>query len=285
MKAPFAYFGGKTLLADRIAALLPEHRHYVEPYAGSLAVLLAKPPSELETVNDLDGDLMLFWRVLRDRPDEMVRAASLTPHARAEYQAAYEDADDELERARRVWVMLSQGRTGTMRRTGWRFFCDPAGTGNAMPKYLDAYVERMAPAAARLRNVSLECRPALELIATYGQHPEVCLYIDPPYQGSTRPGTADGYRHEMRAEDDHRALLEALRACRASVVLSGYHSPLYDDLIGDWDRVEFDTFTGQGEQGTGARVEVVWSNRPLHHGRLPFGEHGTSDTIDIGAAS
>lgn len=66
---PFTYFGGKQMLAGRIAALLPDHRHYVEPFAGSLAVLLAKPPSTLETVNDLDRDLMLFWRVLRDRPD------------------------------------------------------------------------------------------------------------------------------------------------------------------------------------------------------------------------
>jgi DNA adenine methylase len=269
MKPPFAYFGGKTVLAPRIAALLPEHRHYVEPFAGSLAVLLAKPPSKLETVNDLDGDLVLFWRVLRDRTDELVTAAALTPHSRAEHQGAYDLPDDELERARRVWVMLSQGRTGTMRRTGWRFFCNPAGTGNAMPKYLDAYLERMPPAAARLRQVSLECRPALEVIRDYGQHPEVCLYVDPPYEGVTRPRTYDGYRHEMRATDDHRALAEALNECRGSVVLSGYPSPLYDEMYGDWDRIEIPSFTGQGS-GNLARTEVLWSNRPLNEGRLPM---------------
>src|SRR5690606_27445667 len=101
---PFAYYGGKTTLADKIVQLLPEHDHYVEPFAGSLAVLLAKPRSAMETVNDLDGDLMTFWRVLRDRPEDLARVCSLTPHSRAEHQAAYDlGVADDLERARRVW--------------------------------------------------------------------------------------------------------------------------------------------------------------------------------------
>lgn len=271
MKPPFAYFGGKTVLAPRIASLLPPHKHYVEPFGGSLAVLLAKPQSKLETVNDLDGDLMLFWRVLRDQPDELITAAAMTPHSRAEHQSAYDldGAPTELERARRVWVMLSQGRTGTMRRTGWRFFRNPAGTGNAMPEYLDAYVERMPPAAARLRSVSLECRPALDVVRDYGQHPDVCLYVDPPYEGVTRPRTYDGYRHEMRATSDHQDLLAALRECKAAVVLSGYRSPLYDDVLDGWDAIEVPTFTGQGsvENGQG-RTEVLWSNRAIRASSL-----------------
>lgn len=87
---PMAYFGGKTLLADRIVAMLPRHAHYVEPYAGSLAVLLAKPRSRMETVNDLDGQLMTFWRVLREQPDELMRVCTLTPHGRAEHQSAFD---------------------------------------------------------------------------------------------------------------------------------------------------------------------------------------------------
>jgi DNA adenine methylase len=261
VKPPFAYYGGKTNLADRIAQLLPEHRHYVEPFAGSLAVLLAKQPSKLETVNDLDQDLMTFWRVLRERPDELAAAAALTPHSRAEHVAARGlDLEDEVERARRVWVLLSQGRTGTLRTTGWRFYADPAGTSTGMPGYLHGYVERMPRAAWRLREVSLECRPALDVIADYGQHPEVCIYADPPYLGSTR---AIGYRHELGLEAQHRELAEELTACKASVVLSGYHSPLYDELYAGWHLTEFDTFTGQGTSGDGRRVEVLWSNRPF----------------------
>src|SRR6059036_2058140 len=112
-----AYFGGKTLMADRIVALLPTHAHYVEPYAGSLAVLLAKKPSRMETVNDLDGQLMTFWRVLRDKPEQLMRACALTPHARNEHATAF-GADpngiDDVEIARLTWVKIAQGRSGTL---------------------------------------------------------------------------------------------------------------------------------------------------------------------------
>lgn len=261
MKPPFAYYGGKTTLAAAIAEVLPTHRHYVEPFAGSLAVLLAKQPSKLETVNDLDEDLVTFWRVLRERTDELAAAAALTPHARAEHVAAraIADAPDDLERARRVWVLLSQGRTGTLRTTGWRFYADPAGTSTPMPGYLAGYVDRIPPAAWRLRQVSLECRPALDVIADYGQHDEVCIYADPPYLGATR---AVGYRHEMTSDAEHRELAEALKACRAAVVLSGYHSPLYDELYAGWDRMEMQSGTGQAG-GYQQRTEVLWSNREL----------------------
>ena len=103
LAAPFRYFGGKTRQAERIASLLPPHEHYVEPFAGSLAVLLAKPRSRMETVNDLDQDLMTFWRVLRDDPDGLAAVMALTPHSRAEHGLAYDLSSSmtDLERARR----------------------------------------------------------------------------------------------------------------------------------------------------------------------------------------
>ncbi|MFC7655951.1 DNA adenine methylase [Pseudonocardia benzenivorans] len=134
---PFAYFGGKTTLAQRIVELIPPHEHYVEPFAGGLSVLLAKRPSVMETVNDLDGRLMTFWRVLRERLPELERACALTPHSRAEYETCQDvtqdPLDDELETARRVWVRLSQGRGGTQRRTGWRTYQAPAARASACP--------------------------------------------------------------------------------------------------------------------------------------------------------
>lgn len=267
---PFSYYGGKTTLGPRIAAMLPEHRHYVEPFAGSLAVLLAKVPSKMETVNDLDGHLMCFWRVLRDRPDELCAAAAMTPHSRAEHQAAYDlDDCDDLERARRVWVLLSQGRGGTMRSTGWRFYADPSGSGTPMPAYLAGYVARMPADAWRLRQVSLECRDALDVCADYGQHRDVCIYADPPYLRAAR--NSSGYTHEMGSADEHRALADVLRSCKASVVLSGYDDPLYDDLYDGWHRTEIPTATAQS--GTyDRRVEVLWSNRPVRAPDL-FSDH------------
>lgn len=259
---PVPYFGGKQRIAKVISDLLPEHEHYVEPYAGGLSVLLAKTPSKIETVNDLDEDIVTFWRVLRDRPDDLANACALTPHSRAEHRSCHDrdDSMDEVERARRVWVQLTQGRTGTLLRTGWRFHGDPAGTTLGMPAYLTGYLARFAPAVERLHRVSLECRPALEVIDTYGRHDGVLLYVDPPYLGTTRTGR--GYRHEMPDEDDHRQLAAALQSARAAVVLSGYHSPLYDELYDGWNTHEIAASTGQGSTWK-ERTEVLWSNREI----------------------
>lgn len=281
---PVPYFGGKITAAPRIVALLPPHRHYVEPYAGSLAVLLAKPRSRMETVNDLDSALVTFWRVLRERPADLARVCALTPHARVEQEAAYELTGlSELETARRIFVQLAQGRAATRHRAGWRHYVDPAGSYQGMPDYLDAYVRRITAAAERLAGVTLECRPALELIERYGRAGEVLLYVDPPYLGSTRNarGRRRGehwgrYLHDMPGDDEHRALAEVLTGAASAVVLSGYPSSLYDELYDGWYRAEFGSFTGHcagpgGKQEN--RTEVLWSNRPFDRAdQLPFEE-------------
>jgi DNA adenine methylase len=269
IKPPFQYFGGKTRIAEQIAALLPPHGHYVEPFAGSLAVLLAKRPAPMETVNDLSGDIVHFWRMLRERPDDIERVCALTPHSRAEHQLSYEPAEDDIERARRTWVRLTQGRSGQIRqRTGWRYHVKPGATG--MPAYLSAYVARLHPGAQRLSRVSIECRPAIEIIRAYGQHPGVLIYADPPYPESVRSHArfGDVYAHEMREDDGHRELAEALLECRAAVVLSGYDSPLYDELYGAWGKTSLSAYTGNGLPGEGVRTEVLWSNRPFPQATL-----------------
>jgi DNA adenine methylase len=271
LKPPFTYFGGKTAIAERIAALLPPHEHYIEPFGGSLAVLLAKRPGRIETVNDLNGDLMTFWRVLRDRPSELEHVCTLTPHSRAEASAAAKPDPDDLERARRVWVLLTQGRGGHLGcSSGWRYYQDPrGGHGRSMVDYLDSYLDRLAPAAARLRRVSLECRPALEVIKAYGQHEGCLIFADPPYLKSVRTwSNGAGYGHEMASEDEHRELAEALSGCTAAVVLAGYRSPLYEELYAGWHQEEIAASAGNGKPGDRARTEVLWSNRPFPQGSL-----------------
>lgn len=263
---PMAYYGGKTRLASKIVALLPPHEHYVEPFGGSLAVLLAKKPSRMETVNDLDNLLMTFWRVLRNKPAELARECALTPHSRAEYLAARE-ADleqlDDVEIARLVWIQLSQGRSGTLRKTGWRHFIDPGGSTASMATYLEAYVDRMAAIAERLQRVSLECRPGVEIVRQYGAFPTACLYVDPPYLGTVRSHGGAGYRMEMKEPTKHVELLDALNGCQATVLLSGYESELYTEQLAGWCRIEIPTGTGQG--GTyKSRTEVIWANRPIN---------------------
>jgi DNA adenine methylase len=120
IRPPFTYYGGKMTIAARIAAALPQHGHYVEPFAGSLAILLAKRPSRMETVNDLDGAIVEFWRILRDEPAELARACALTPHSRAEWEMSrdleqwwHEDLP-AIERARRFWTAVTQARSNRL---------------------------------------------------------------------------------------------------------------------------------------------------------------------------
>ncbi|QSM96642.1 DNA adenine methylase [Mycobacteroides abscessus subsp. abscessus] len=265
------YFGGKAWLAPRLASVLPPHKHYIEVCGGSLAVLLAKRPSRQETVNDLDGHLMVFWRVLRDRPDDLERVCSLTPHSRAERARAQEISGelDELEIARRVFVALTQGRSGSLTRTGWRHDLRPVST--PMPVVLQRYAGRIAQAAKRIRGVSLECRPAVELVEAYGGVRENLLYVDPPY--IVDPGIRRGgeYRVEMRSVSAHQELAEACLAADAGVVVSGYASELWDSALDGWYRYAIPMLTSQGS-GDGRRVEVLWSNRPLEG----LGEGGVS---------
>ncbi|CPR84350.1 D12 class N6 adenine-specific DNA methyltransferase [Mycobacteroides abscessus subsp. abscessus] len=261
-RSPVPYFGGKAWLSPRLAAVLPAHKHYVEVCGGSLALLLAKKPSRQETVNDLDGHLMTFWRVLRDRPGELERVCSLTPHSRAERALAQEISSDldELEIARRVFVALTQGRSGSLTRTGWRHDLRPVST--PMPVVLQRYAGRIGAAAKRIQRVSLECRPAVELIEAYGGDRGNLLYVDPPYvvdKGIRRGGE---YRVEMRSDAMHRELLESCLVCDAAVVVSGYSSALYDGMLDGWYRYEIPMTTSQGS-GDGRRTEVVWSNRVL----------------------
>lgn len=258
VKPPFAYYGGKTTLAPAIADLLPPHGHYVEPFAGSLAVLLVKAPSEMETVNDIDGDLMAFWRALRDQPEELYHACELTPHSRAELKLSSVTTDiDDIERARRVWVRLTQSRSHSMKPTGW-WQRKNAATGHSPPMYIQSYATRMAASAQRLRLVSLECRDALDVIRDYGTEPSVCIYADPPYVGSTR---ATNYGHEMTEDAQHAEFAEVCNEAKANIVISGYASPLYDELFPGWHRTELKAPTKLSSE-TGA-TEVLWSNVPL----------------------
>lgn len=274
-KSPVPYFGGKSWLAPRLAGVLPPHKHYVEVCGGSLAVLLAKKRSRQETVNDLDNHLMTFWRVLRDRPDDLERVCSLTPHSRAERALAQEISSElgELEIARRVFVALTQGRSGSLTRTGWRHDLRPVST--PMPVVLQRYAGRIGAAAKRIRGVSLECRPAVELVEAYGGVRENLLYVDPPYivdKGIRRGGE---YRVEMRSEAAHRELASACLAADAGVVVSGYSSELWDGMLDGWYRWEIPMLTSQGS-GDGRRTEVLWSNRPLEslggEGEFPLQE-------------
>lgn len=179
LRPPFGYHGAKVTLAPWIVSLMPQHRVYVEPFAGSLAVLLAKPRSSIEVVNDLDGDVVNFWRMLRDRGKELHRACALTPYAREEYGAAFEPTDDPIERARRWWVRIEQGVAHKAGRSGWQ-----SSAASAAASTFRGHIDRLAPVAERLSEVAIDCRDAAAVVRQFDT-PDALVYCDPPYVAET----------------------------------------------------------------------------------------------------
>lgn len=266
LRPPFPYYGAKGRLAGQIVDLMPRHRVYVEPFAGSAAVLFAKPAAPVEVINDLDRNVTTFFRVLRDDADALIQALRFTPYARDEFAAAdlAEEGLTDLERARRFFVRTTQGHNaaGSGGRAGW--------SNGIRTKHTDAtatrnLVERLGQVAERLRTVVVDNRDAAEVVAAHDA-PDAVFYLDPPYLSGTRQCDRD-YAHEAGSDDFHRGLAAALHGVQGTVLLSGYPSALYDELYGDWDRIEVAVHraatNSRGRTDVPRGIEVVWSNRPL----------------------
>lgn len=282
MKPPFRYYGAKGKLADWIVSVMPEHSTYLEPFAGSAAVLFAKPPSRHEVLNDLDGNVVNFFRILRTREDELIAQLERTPYARDEFMACRDalaaGIDDDLERARCFYVQCQQSFAATTRpNTGW-----VASTSKRVnrAKSFCHYTERLPAVRERLRRVIIDSRPAVEVIDLYAKSSTDLVYCDPPYLRSTRSERSSttqshGYRVEMDTDEAHIELAGRLMSTPAAVLISGYPSDLYEDLYAGWARLDVSTYAaaarGQGNTKVDdRRTEVLWSNRPIHDGRLPL---------------
>lgn len=252
---PVTWFGGKAKLASRIISHFPQHQTYVEPFGGSAAVLLAKPPSQVEVYNDIDHDLVNLFRVLRDptlyRRLEAVCSATL--YARAEFQLAQQASDDPVESARRFMVRQRQSHSGMGRR--WSYCVEDAqgGMSSAVRRWL-AGVRRLPAIHQRLRGVQIEAADWSEIIQRYDR-PRTLFYLDPPYETDTRVGGR--YRHELGSHD-HRDLIATILAVKGMVVLSGYQCDLYLPLEAQgWSRVDYDV-PAYISPARRRRVESLW---------------------------
>lgn len=259
------YLGGKWRLARWVIQHLPPHMIYVEPYGGAASVLLRKPVTPGEVYNDLDGEVVNLFRVLRapDLAAELIRRLELTPYAREEFEAAYVAEADSVERARLLCVRSFMGfgsnATNIARNTGFRGNATRACSTPAVD--WSRYPAALFAVAGRIQTgVQIECRPALQLMADRDR-PDCLFYVDPPYVHSTRsPKRVRGalhnsYVHEM-ADGDHAALLDQLLGMRGMIVLSGYPHPLYDAALAGWERVERVAMA----DGARPRTEVLWIN-------------------------
>lgn len=261
---PLKWHGGKHYLAKRITGLMPPHVHYVEPFAGGLAVLLAKDPEGVsEVANDLDGDLTNFWRVLQHPSlfPQFQRACEATPFSEAEFRRAEEGLGVYTCEVGRAWAFFVHCR---MSLAGRRESFAPLsktrvrrGMNEQASAWLSA-VDGLAEVHARMRRVVIRCSDALDVIRQEDT-PGTLFYLDPPYLHKTRVAT-DAYRHEL-SDEGHARLLALLPTLKARVMLSGYDSPLYADRLAGWTRHAFDLPNHAAGGGAKRRMtEVVWCN-------------------------
>jgi DNA adenine methylase len=263
------YWGGKWRLGKHwIVPILRgiEHEHFIDAFGGGASVTLQMPPtgsSYRQTYNDLDGEVVNFFRVLREHPTRLIRAIRLTPFSRAEWEQSYQEAGDSdstagrVEAARRFYVRAWQsfGSSGLRKQdTEWRAEKKAKRGSSVISGWNDT--DNLHDVADRLKNVQLEKRDALELIPAY-DFPGALFYVDPPYLLSTR--SRKGYSEEMASADDHTELANVLRAAEGAVVISGYPSELYEELytVHGWEKRTRSSQVGApGEQ----RTECLWLN-------------------------
>jgi DNA adenine methylase len=261
---PLKWHGGKHYLARQIVGLMPPHRHYVEPYAGGLAVLLAKSPEDVsEVVNDLHRDLTNFWRVLRDEAafQSFQRLIEATPFSEVEWTEATHGLTDEpgadpVQRAVGFFIACRQSLAGRMDTFA---SLSKNRTRRGMNEQASAWltaVEGLPAIHQRLMRVAITSRPALELIRRE-DGPDTLFYCDPPYLHQTRAST-DTYFHEM-TEADHQELLDVLLTVKGKVMLSGYPSALYDIALSGWKWHLFDLpNNAAGGKAKARETEVLW---------------------------
>ncbi len=261
-KIAFGWYGGKFSHLDWLLPLLPETHHYCEPFAGSAAVLLNRQPSPVETYNDIDGEVVNFFRVLRTQRDALIEAIGLTPFSREEFYLSLQTNGtslSDLERARRFFVRARQTRTGLAQTASLGRWANckqtsRAGMSGVVSRWLGS-VEALPEIAERLLRVQIENRPAIDVISLYDDR-RTLFYCDPPYLHSTR-GDSKAYGYEMW-EIEHYELAEILRRVKAKVALSGYRNKLMDDLFKGWRR--FDAPQKHCHSIKQVRQESLWMN-------------------------
>lgn len=252
MKPVLKYPGAKWNLAKWIISYMPKHTTYLEPFFGSGAVFFNKPPSKAETINDIDGNVVNLFRVIRERPDDLAALIEMTPWARDEYYLSYEKTGDALEDARRFLVRCWQAHgTKTNNKTGWKSTVQGLEGSNGVMLW-ERMAERIMHVAKRLKQAQIENQPATQIIERY-KYDTVLIYADPPYPLKTRNGKI--YAHEM-TDDDHIELLDTLDAHPGPVLISGYACDIYNNRLQHWQKVTRRALAEKGQ----VREEVLWLN-------------------------
>lgn len=250
------YYGAKWRVAKTIIGHFPKHTSYVEVFGGMAGVLLQKPISKMETYNDLWGEVVNYFKMLRDRPAELINKIDLTPWARAEFELSKNERvaieDDPIEAARRFWVGCTLSISNMpFSKSGMRMK-----TVQLKGDFVCRQPHSLWAIAKRLKQVQIENLDYKILLEKYeAAAPFTLFYFDPPYLKSTR-SAGKVYAFEWD-EAEHVTAAELLNKSQAYVIVSGYQSELYDQLYNGWHVVEFESQTnGNKEKAT----ECLWLN-------------------------
>ncbi len=254
MKAIAKYPGSKWSLADWIISFFPEHHSYLEPFFGSGAVMFNKPRSNIETVNDLDGNVVNLFECIREDPEKLARSIYMIPYARDVYEKAFnENPEEPFKKALNFYIRLNMGhgfRTNG-EKVGWKNDVQGRERSYASQDWCNL-PEKIMQAAERLRGVQIENRPAAELVPRFNFE-NVLIYCDPPYMLSTRHGKQ--YRYEMD-DEDHEELLTLMLEHKGPAVISGYETGLYNSMLAGWNKYEKTAYS----QVCSKKKEVIWTN-------------------------
>jgi DNA adenine methylase len=238
-------------MADDIISLFTRHKLYIEPFFGSGGVFFQKKPSKEEIINDSYGEVVHFFRILRDRGAELIEFLELTPFSREEFDQAYEETDDPVERARRFYIRCWMGHTSRHSiRTGFNGFETPEIFQNA--------VSGLSRAAERLKHATIESIDAVKLCKAY-PYSDTLIYADPPYPHSETSRREGLYAVDM-SEDEHGELLDALLAHPGPVIISGVEHPLYNNKLLHGPRRWNMKYIGKGNIQSNKYNEAVWWN-------------------------
>lgn len=261
----FGYFGGKSSHLNFILPNLPKCRHYVEPFGGSAAVLLNREPSPIETYNDISGDLVNFFRVLRDRGSELREKLELTLYSREEFRRAMEPCEDELERARRFYVRILQSFGSQISGRSWR----PTKAGKHSKGCLVwlNHISRLIETTTRIRSVQIEHLNALECIRKYDS-PDTLFYCDPPYVWDFQDNKFQDDYGIAHSVADAAVLARLLHSIQGLAAISNY-AGVYDDLYHDWRRLEDKPkISPAAFVNRAIRQEILWCNYDAEGKRL-----------------
>lgn len=273
LNSPFKWVGGKSRLRKPIIDLLPRHTCYVEPFAGAAWVLFGKPPSDVEVLNDIDQELVTFFRVVKEKPEELIASFEWELVSRAEFErlACLDPRQiTDVQRAHRFYYLIMAGWGGELNYPRFQTSITDGGHGNRLIGALKTLRERLEPIHERLRTVIIENLDWRECIDRYDRSGTV-MYVDPPY-----PGNGANYAHNMREWEAHRDLAKRLGNTKCKWILSSYDIPEIRELFSSYFMISVQSASGMKvKKNDHSRVlnrEVLITNyappKKLQHGQI-----------------